>query len=198
MVARSAPGRKEAKHMTISSLKSTKADTLAAVTALIAGTNKHFPNGSFTLGNVTYTTQSLVTLLQSLITAINAVNAAEAAAKDALSALQVNGTNVTPVLRAYRRFVLAAFSNASQVLADFGIAPPKVRTPLTAEQKAAAVAKMRATRKARGTTSKKQKLAILGNVTGVTVTPVTAPSSPATPAQPAPTASSEPTVAPTK
>ncbi len=67
---------------------------------------------------------------------------------------------------------------------------------LPGEGTAAAVAKATATRKARGTTSKKQKLAIKGNVIGVNVTPVTAPpvATPPAPAQepvsPAPTAPS--------
>jgi hypothetical protein len=61
-------------------------------------------------------------------------------------------------------------------LADFGLQPPKARKPLTNEQRAAAVAKLRATRAARGTTSKKQKLSVKGDVTGVQITPVrTAP-----------------------
>ena len=42
----------------------TKAAALAHVQALIAGTQKHFPNGSFTLGNTTYTSASLVQVLQ--------------------------------------------------------------------------------------------------------------------------------------
>jgi hypothetical protein len=76
-----------------------------------------------------------------------------------------------------------------QSLADFGLQPPKARAPLTSEQKTAATVKAIATRKARGTTSKKQKLAISGHVIGVTVTPITEPAaSPA--AQPASTASS--------
>jgi hypothetical protein len=33
---------------------------LALVQGLISGTQKHFPSGSFTLGNVTYTTATLV------------------------------------------------------------------------------------------------------------------------------------------
>ena len=37
-----------------------KAAALAHVQALIAGTQKHLPNGSFTLGNTTYTAASLV------------------------------------------------------------------------------------------------------------------------------------------
>jgi hypothetical protein len=149
--------------------KRTKAAALAQVQALIAGTQKHFPSGSFTLGSTAYTTASLV------------AHAAE--------------EQVGPSVRAYKRLVLAAFSNSAQTLADFGLEPPKDPTPRTAEQKAAAAAKAKATRTARGTTSRKQKLAIKGDVTGVLVTPITAPSSAsATPSiQPASNASSEPT-----
>jgi hypothetical protein len=62
-------------------------------------------------------------------------------------------------------------------------------------QLAARAAKAAATREARGTTSKKQKLAVKGNVTGVTVTPVTAPS--AAPSPSAQPASPAPAAAPT-
>jgi hypothetical protein len=143
--------------------------------ALIAGTQKHFPNGSFTLGNTTYTTASLVQLLQSLADAMSALIVAHGAVKDAMAAVQGTQAKVGPVVLAYKRFVLAAFSNATQTLADFGLAPPKARVPLTSEQKMAAAAKAKATRAARGTTSKKQKLAVKGHVTGITVMPVTAP-----------------------
>src|ERR1039458_9725419 len=115
---------------------------------------KHFPNGSFTIGSTTYTTASLVQVLQGLANTMTALNAAQAGAKDALAAEQGAETMVGPIVRAYRRPVRAAFANATQTLADFGVAPPKVRTPLTTEQKAAAAAK--AKRLARGTTSKKQ------------------------------------------
>jgi hypothetical protein len=164
-------------------LPTTKAAALARVQALIAGTQKHFPSGQFTLGNTVYTTASLVQLLQGLAAAMTAVNTAEASVKDALKALQGLSAIDTPVIQVYVRYVRAAFDSAAQTLADFGLEPPKARTPLTAEQKAAAVAKLRATRKARGTTSKKQKLAVTGNVTGVVVTPVTAPAA-EPPAQP--------------
>jgi hypothetical protein len=167
----------------------TKAAALAFVQALIAGTLKHFPSGSFTLGNVTFTTASLVQLFQNLAASMTALNVAQTNAKDALAATQALQASVDPVIQAYKRFVLAAFSNATQTLSDFGVPPPKARTPLTSEQLAAKVAKAKATRAARGTTSKKQKLALKGNVTGVTVTPVTAPTA-APPA--APTVSTAP------
>ncbi len=172
------------------STKKTKAGALALVQALIAGTLKHFPNGSFMLGNTTYTTAALVQLLQGLAAAMTATNVAQAGAKDTLAAEQGTETTVGPVMQAYERFLRAAFTNA-QALADFGLTPPKARTPMTAAQLAARAAKAVATREARGTTSKKQKLTVKGNVTGVNVTPITAPTSapPAAPVPPVPAAS---------
>jgi len=174
--------------MSISTSRS-KAAALAHVQAIIAGTTKHFPNGSFTFGNTTYTSASLIQVLQDLASAMQARDAAETGAKDASTAAQATQAKVGPILRAYERLVLVTFAGATQTLADFGLAPPKARTPLTAQQLAARAAKAKATRTARGTTSKKQKLAIKGDVTGVIVTPVTTagPSSPtAAPAVPAP------------
>ena len=68
-----------------------------------------------------------------------------------------------------------SFANQPTVLAGLGLAPRKPRTPLTAEQLAARVAKAKATREARGTKGSKQKAAIVGNVTGVSISPLTAP-----------------------
>ena len=174
---------------TITSSQS-KASALVNVQALMAGTEKHFPNGSFTLGNAAYTTASLVQAIKVLADALTVLAAAHASTRDAVTALREAETKVTPLLRDYRNFVRAAFSTANAQLADFGLAPPKARSPLSSEKRVAAAAKMRSTRTARGTTSKKQKLAIKGDVTGVLVTPITAagPSSPLTapPAVPAP------------
>jgi hypothetical protein len=51
--------------------------------------------------------------------------------------------------------------------------PLKGRKPLDTEHRAAATAKMRSTRAARGTTGKKKKLAVKGDVTGVEIKPLT-------------------------
>ncbi len=159
--------------MSTTTLKPNKAAALAQVQALVAGTLKHFPNGSFTLGNTAYTTATLVQALQNLEQALVALNAAQAGVKDAMTALHSVEATVVPLVRDYKRFLLATFSTATQQLADFGLQAPKARTPLASEKRVAATAKMRATRTARGTTSRKQKLAVKGNVTGVLVTPVT-------------------------
>jgi hypothetical protein len=180
----------------MSTTRTTKAAALARVQALIAGTQKHFASAQFTLSNTVYTTASLVALLQSVADAITSLNAAQASARDAVKTAQGVEAKAAPVIRDYRRFVLATFGTSIQQLADFGMQPPKARAPRTVEQKATTAAKLRATRKARGTTSKKQKLAIKGDVTGITVTPVTTPQAAPSPApQPASNASSAPSPA---
>jgi len=161
-----------------------KAATLTFLQALSTGLQLHLPNGTFTIGSAPYTTASLITLLKSLIDAITAVNSAEATAKDAVAKLNALKVSAVPVLLALRRILVAMYSGTTQTLTDFGITPPKAHAPLTAAQLAARAAKAKATRAARGTTSKKQKAAVKGNVTGVVVTPVTTPSpSPEPPAE---------------
>jgi hypothetical protein len=167
----------------------TKATALAHVQALIAGTEKYFPNGSFTFGNTAYTTASLVGVLKGLADALTALNAAHTSVKDAIAALSTEETKVAPLRRDYTSFLRATFSGAPAQLADFGLQAPKARTPMSSEKRAAATAKARATRKARGTTSKKQKLAVKGDVTGVIVTPITHAGPSPEPAGPAPVAS---------
>jgi hypothetical protein len=163
---------------TVNTAKPSKASALAGVRALIAGTQTHTPTSTLTFGNATYTTASLVQILQSLVDAMTAHDAAQAKAKDVLLAYREAMATVGPVLRAYRRFLVAMYGSATQTLADYGLKPPKAKAPQTSEQKAKAVAKLRATREARGTTSKKQKAKIHGVVTATTGTPVAPPAPP--------------------
>jgi hypothetical protein len=175
--------------MSVNTSRPSKAAALARVQALIAGMQKHFPNGNFTFGKTTYTTDSLTKLFQSLASAIQSLNVAQSSAKDALQAARGIEAQVNPVIGVFQRFVRVTFGTATSDLADFAMQPPKARKAMTAQEKTAAVAKGEATRAARGTSSKKQKLEVKGNVTGVVVTPVTGTSpSP----QPASTASSTP------
>jgi hypothetical protein len=168
-----------------------KTANVARMQAMINGLQKRFPNGNFTLGNTAFTTTSLATLFQSVIDATAKANAAQATAKVAVTAMRTASANAGPVFLSLKRLLVSTYGAAADVLGDFGLEPPKARAPRTTEQKAATTAKARSTRQARGTTSKKQKLAIKGDVTGVVVTPITAtPAAP--PTQPAPTAPSAP------
>jgi hypothetical protein len=174
--------------------KPDKAAALAGVRALIAGMLKHFPNGSFTFGNTAYTTDTLVKVFQGIVDAMVAVDAAHTNAKDAVQALRSLKAKVAPLQRDLRSFLRVTFGTATQ-LADFGVQPVKGRTPLTSDKRVVAVAKAKATRTARGTTGKKKKLAVQGDVTGVLVTPVTHPAPQSPTAAPAAAASTAPATA---
>jgi hypothetical protein len=142
---------------------------------LDTGTSKHFKDpaqvlafdgGSIAVSEVTTKLARVVTLRGSTVAAQNTASEAVLAEENELPALMVFMTS-------YTAFVKATFGNSPTVLADFGLVQKKVRTAPTVETMAAAVAKRKATRTARGTTGPKKKLSTKGNVTGVEITPVT-------------------------
>jgi len=73
-----------------------------------------------------------------------------------------------------RQALKVAFAGQADQLGDFGLQPPKVRTPLTAEEKAQAAAKALATRKANHPNEGKKS-----KVTPVAAAPAAAPAAPA-------------------
>jgi hypothetical protein len=137
---------------------------LAAVQALIAGTEKHYPNGSLTFGNATYQSSSLVQTLQGLVNAMQTYAAAQVSSKDALVSLEALEATVDPILSDYRKFLVATFGRSAQTLADFGLTPTKAPKPLTVEAMSAKVALGKATRKARGTLGTAERSKIHGTV----------------------------------
>ncbi len=94
------------------------------------------------------------------MTSSREADAAKAEWKDALKSMKDGKATIVPVLGAFHAFVVNRFGNAPPTLEDFGIAPRKVRTPLTAEQKAAAAVTRKATRQARHIAGKKQRAKI--------------------------------------
>jgi hypothetical protein len=151
-----------------------KGTVVGLATKLIAGTNKHLANttqvmlagGSFTPAQVTERLQELVNLR-------NDVDAAKATTRAKLAAEKANMPALRTHMDALVTFVKAAFGNAPDVLADFGL-NPKARTPLTVEAKTAAAAKRKATRAARHTIGPKAKLSVQGDVQSIVVTPIKA------------------------
>jgi hypothetical protein len=156
----------------------TKTTLQQRIRGLIAGTQKHAPNGSLTLGSATYTTAALVQLLKSLADALDVADAAKASWQDALKNAHDTNAKVGPVVRDYQAWVAVTFGGTPSMLADYGVTPRKVRAPLTAEKKASAALKRKATRAARHTMSKKQKKDVKGTV------PTTAPIAPSTASPP--------------
>jgi hypothetical protein len=142
---------------------------------IIVGIRKNLQNvSSLATGGSTFTLVAIETLVQSRIDAAGAADVARARWLDAVAKYRALDTQATPVVRGLRRYVIDAFGENSPVLADFGFTPPR-KTVLTPEQNVAKAKKAAATRKARGTMGKKEKLKIKGTVD------TAAPTSPASP-----------------
>jgi hypothetical protein len=140
---------------------------------LLAGIEKHFANvASLTFASTAHVTADIVKALKSLIAMRAAVETAKAASKAAVADEATDAPAIRALMADFDAFVKSQYSKSPDVLADFGLEPKKARTPTPAVKKAAAVAKREATRKARGTTGKKAKLAVKGDVVDVVVTPV--------------------------
>lgn len=175
--------------------KRSASDEAALAEQLAAGTQKHLSTlTQVIIGSGTFTPAQVETQLQAYATLRNDVDAAKATVKAKLTDEAAQAPALRAFYIAYIAYIRAAFGNSPDILADFGLQPKKARAPLTVAQKAAAAAKAKATREARGTKGPKAKLAVTGNVTGVTVTPITAPSpAPQPAAQTAPNAPTAPT-----
>ncbi len=117
--------------MTNSRPSSSKAAFVACLQSMIDGLQKHSPNGQFTLGGTTFTTASLVTLFESVITAMTNVTAARASTTDAVAAMNGAMAKAGPVFQSLKSNLLNTNGTATSTLADYGLEPPKARTPLT-------------------------------------------------------------------
>ncbi|HEX8794009.1 MAG TPA: hypothetical protein VF765_23870 [Polyangiaceae bacterium] len=158
---------------------------------LLAGTRKRFPNVSqtLTLDGAPVTVDAVTKELQGFLDDHAAVAAAKATLKAKVAAEDTGLAALNALVKAFIAFLRVNFGSDAEALADFGLAPPKAPAPLTAEQKAVAAEKRKATRAARGTKSPKQKRAIHGNVT---VQLVVTPAEPTEATPPAPAASTVP------
>jgi hypothetical protein len=141
---------------------------------MAAGTQGHLT--SFTqvmLEGLTYTPVQLVERLKALARRRFDVDAAKAEYEGELEVAAAHASADHDFMLALVAFVMLCFGTEPPILHDFGLEPKKERTPPTADEVAAAVAKRAATREARGTKGPKARLAVHGDVTGVTVTPIT-------------------------
>ena len=169
--------------------------TLTEYRALVAGIPLYCASAIFTVAGQTFTAAQATAYINGVLSAVAATATAKGAWKEAILAEQKIVAQDGETVKQIRNNVALMFSNQVNTLTAFAIAPRKVPVPLTAAKRAAAIAKAKATRLARGTTSKKQKAALTGDVTGVTITPVT--SSAVIPAAPPlPVATAVPVLAP--
>jgi hypothetical protein len=127
---------------------------------LLAGVEKDLANQSFTVSDKTCTSQDVVNVLQGRISKAQAVEAARAALQAALKAHREERAQTAGFVSAFRAIVKGMYSSPD-TLADFGLSPRK-STKRTLDTKVTAVAKIKATRTARGTKGPKAKAKIKG------------------------------------
>jgi hypothetical protein len=139
-----------------------KVDRVSNDRRLIAGIQKHLGKaGTLFLNGKKYTSAQLVSLLQARIDATEAVPPAEGAWMKVVKAERDQLAATKPIVDAARTVLLAMFGSSVDILSDFGLAP-LTRTEPTPAKKVEAARKAKATRAARHTQGKKQKLKIKG------------------------------------
>ena len=156
-------------------MRRNRASNQARDTKVIASIGAHFTSATkFTFGGVDYKAKEIQQLLQSRIDAASATEAARAKWLTASAAELEKTTACEEVLLALKSHLVTTYGASSQIVADFGFTPKQRQT--TADVTAKAVVKRKATREARGTMGKRQRLKIKGEVPSE--------ASPATPAAP--------------
>ena len=151
--------------------KRNQAAQTAADQSMIDGFNKHAATLLTVLvAGSTLKTSDLVMVLEGRIAAIRNAIAARAAAMTAVAAMNAELARTAALVSGTRQALKVGFAGQADLLGDFGLQPPKVRTPPTAEEKARAAAKAQATRRANhpnaGKKSKKTPPAAPAGATG--------------------------------
>jgi hypothetical protein len=164
---------------------------MAADQSLIDGFTKHAATlVTLLVAGSTVKTSDLVTVLQARIAVIKAAVAAKAAAMVAVAAMRAELAKTAALVSGTRQALKAAFAGQADQLGDFGLHVPKVPTPLTADEKAQAVAKAKATRQANhpnaGANKRSKRTTVAAATAAAPAAPAEAPAVPVAPAAPAP------------
>jgi hypothetical protein len=131
---------------------------------IMAGLQKHFASANLTLAGTSFTPSALQAFLQADVDANDASTLAREKWLTTVQSARETDAKTNPVVRAIESQVKAVYGeaqNAGDILAEFGFSPRK-RVVMTADTKAAAAAKVRATRAKRGTMGKRQKAKVKG------------------------------------
>ena len=150
-----------------------QSDVIAEIRALLEGIQANLPTATLTIGGKSYSPAQLLAFVQSCLASLMAVQMAHGALRDAVAADRTFQAQNQATLKAIRSMIALMFVDNATKLAEFGLTPPKERTPLSAEALLSRAAKARATRAKRRTMGRRQKAAIKGDVTGVVITPTT-------------------------
>jgi hypothetical protein len=165
-----------------------KNDVSVAMQKIVTASEEHLGGKTVVLQGKLWKSADLVKALQGAIAALHATDALHASwIKAVADEKSTYKTAILPLIKALRAYIVATFGETSQVYIDFGFPQPKPRAKPSIETNSTALQQRRATRKARNTMGKKQRLAIKGVVQPVTAQAAATSPSPAAPSTPATT-----------
>ncbi len=142
--------------MTMTKFKQKVKQARDGIAAVVPATTSIPVNGK------TYTVQEVTKTLGDLYAVLDAVDQLRQQLQPALSAQRAALPQGHVFYVELGQALKGLLGKANPLLTELGYAPAKQQPPRTAEQKAAAAAKRKLTREARGTMGKKQKLSIVG------------------------------------
>jgi hypothetical protein len=156
-----------------------KTTALARNKKISEGVNKHFAKvKSLTVAGDEYTPKSLLAVLAAEDDASLAVDSTRAQLKAQVATHRSAKVTAGELRSALKVYILGTYGKkAVQMLGDFGMSVPKGPGERTVDEKATTVAKNLATRAARHTMGKKQKLRVTGVVSPTATTAETSSSS---------------------
>jgi hypothetical protein len=130
---------------------------------LMQGVRKRWSaSGPRLIANKTYSPAQIVDRLQSMLDSIEQTSSAYAAWRGQVARQRVQERQLREFLRMLESIIRIENGHSPSALADFGLEPSKKTGPSTPEAKAEMVKKAKATRTARHTMGKRQKLKIKG------------------------------------
>jgi hypothetical protein len=151
-------------------------DQQAADQSLMDGFQKHVSTiPSLMIAGTSVPTTTVISTLQARITARSATAPAKATYQALVQADHDERTKSQALVSGAKQAIQLMFAGQIEMLATFGLKPRKVAATRTPQQKAASVAKGKATREARHTMGSQQKAKITGATPQGTSAPVTAP-----------------------
>ena len=131
--------------------------------SLQAGINANLHAESLIVGGATLTGPQAAAQIDTFIAAQTATVNAKAAYHTAVTQEKTSDTAARLFRSQFQAYLVSRYGKTNPILQQFGFTPTKAKKT-TAAVKAVAVLKLKATRKARGTMSKKQKAKIKGTV----------------------------------
>jgi hypothetical protein len=169
-------------------MRSTKTTVVTKVQKLIGGLETYADTKTLFINGALVKATAVIQQLQAKLDLLQAAEAAREAFQRAVAAAKPVTSEVDATIAEVRIAAIAMFGHGSEACMAMGFPPPRKRQPSVAT-KAQAVAQNAATRRARNTMGRKQKLAIRGVVPGAIAAQAPVISAPAATPSPAPASS---------